>query len=201
MKRIFPRLSTIAFCLCALAAATPAGAMFLSESDGVARLSGSMEEGAAEKFREFLSQKRDKPIRVLWLYSPGGVVDEAVKIGELVRKAGLTTAVDGGAAYCDSGCTMVFVAGLRRHYVNADRVEEGLSGLSGLGFHLSRTRGDVRTPAMKSEKGSERMRAYYARMGVPGAYELCAKAAINTLFRPGGKLALATKVATSLAAP
>ena len=201
MTRPFARFARLALCLFALAAATPASAMFLSESDGVARLSGSMEEGAAEKFRAFLEQKRDRPIRVLWLYSPGGVVDESIKIGEMVRKAGLATAVDGGAAYCDSGCTMVFVAGVRRHYVNADRVEEGLAGLSGLGFHLSRTRGDARTPAMKSAKGSDRMRAYYARMGVPGAYELCAKAAINTLFRPGGRMALATRVATSLAAP
>lgn len=195
------RVAAIVVALTAFAAPGPARAMFLSESDGVARLSGSMEEGAAEKFRAFLAQKRDRPIRVLWLYSPGGIVEEAVKIGEAVRAAGLTTAVDGGSAYCDSACTMVFVAGLRRHYVNADRVEEGLAGLSGLGFHLSRMRGDARTPPMKSEKGSERMRAYYARMGVPAAYELCARAAINTLYRPGGRTALATKVATSLAAP
>lgn len=182
-------------------AATPACALFLSESDGVAKLTGAMEEGSAEEFRAFLAMKRDKPIRVLWLYSPGGIVDESIKIGDMVRKAGLATAVDGASAYCDSGCTMVFVAGVRRHYVNADRVEEGLAGLSGLGFHLSRTRGDARNPAMKSAKGSDRMRAYYARMGVPAAYDLCAKAAINTLYRPGGGVALATRVATSLAAP
>ncbi|MBL8590482.1 MAG: hypothetical protein JNK46_18245 [Methylobacteriaceae bacterium] len=191
----------VAVCAVAVLACGPARALHLSEQGGVAYLSGSIEEGAADRMRDFLAQKRAQPIRILYLYSPGGMVSEAIAIGDMIRKAGLATAVDAGRAYCDSACTMVFAAGVRRHYVNADRMEEGLAGHFGLGFHLSRTKGDARTPAMKSEAGSDKMRAYYARMGVPRAIDLCQRAAINTLYRPGGRTALAMGIATSLAAP
>ncbi len=186
----------------ASAVASPAQAVYLSESNGVATLQGALVEGDADRFKAFLAAPRAVPIRVLYLSSPGGRVNAGIAIGRQVRVARLTTVVDASAARCDSACTYIFVGGVNRHYVNGDSVYEGFSGNSGLGFHPAHRKGaTVRDDATLLEAGSERARSHYAAMGVPRAAELMDKAAFNTLFRPNGRTALQLRIATSLAAP
>lgn len=179
----------------------PAQAIYLSESGGVARLSGTFEKDDEKIFAQFLAQKRATPLHTLWLESRGGAVYPAMSIGQLVRKAHLATAMRADAASCDSSCTLVFVSGVRRHYVNGNSVFEGTSSLSGLGFHSANVRGDAVRPATKSHEATAEMGKFYRNMGVSGASDLMDRASITTVYRPSGATALKSRIATSLAAP
>jgi hypothetical protein len=180
-----------------------AHAMYMSESNGIATLQGPITDEDAAKFKEFLAQPRAVPLRVINLSSSGGRVDAGISIARQVRQAKLATVVDAASATCDSACTYIFVAGIRRHYLNSDYVSEGLSGgRGGLGFHPAHRKGaSARDVATAGELGSSRARQHYADMGTPRAAELMDKAAFNTLYRIGGQTALALKIATSLSPP
>lgn len=182
-------------------AATPAAALTLRESDGAALLRGSIEKGDAKELAAFLEKPRTAPLRVIWLESGGGSLAEGILMAKEIRKAGIATAVDATGAYCDSACTFLFVAGARRHYVGGDRVFEGLSGLTGLGFHVASIRGDRVRVTMLSDTGTQDMAAFYREFGVPGAADLAQRAMFNAMFRPNGATALKLGVATSLAPP
>jgi hypothetical protein len=183
------------------AAASTAAAMHLTESNGQATLSGSIEPGDGERFKAFLAQPRSVPLRVLWLASGGGQITASIEIARLVRQARLATAVRATRSTCDSGCTFIFVAGARRHYVGGDGVMEGLSGFSGLGFHSSSIRGDAARMTTRSEQGNQRMLAFYREMGVPAAADLAQRAPFNGMYRISGQTALRMKIATSLQEP
>ncbi|MDR6870862.1 hypothetical protein J2Y55_001870 [Bosea sp. BE125] len=196
---------------CAIAAAgllagffvltSPARAIWLSESGSVATLSGPFATGDETIFKAFLDKPRSQPIRVLYLSSAGGKINPAMAIGRMVRNAGITTVVDADSASCASACTYVFVAGVRRHYVNGGNVTEGMNARNGLGFHPVHRDGGRNEGKTFSDKGSERVRAYYAQMGTPRAAELMDKAAFDTFYRPNGQTALTLRIATSLSAP
>ena len=175
--------------------------VLIDRGNGVAELRGRFDTGDEKLFAQFLAQPRAQKIRVLWLHSPGGILSSGLAIGQIVRRSGIATAVDGNAAYCDSACTLVFVAGRQRHYVNAQDIMEGQASLTGLGFHGSFTRGNAINPAMRSDEGTRQMIAYYRAMGSPGAVELMRRAAISTLYRPNGATALKLRIATSLRGP
>jgi hypothetical protein len=187
--------------LAGLVSIPPAQAIWLSESGQTAWLTGSFETGDDDKFRAFLAQPRAQPIRVLYLSSHGGKITPAFEIGRMVRKAGITTAIQADSAVCSSACTFVFAGGVRRHNVNGNAVFEGMTSMSGLGFHPAHRPGDRVQASTMSDTGTSRIRAFYAEMGMPRASELMEKAAINTLYRPGGQTSLNLKIATSLTAP
>ncbi len=187
---------------CWLFAIMPASAIVLIErGNGHAELRGRFDTDDEKVFQEFLARPRAQRIRVLWLHSPGGILSSGLAIGRIVRRSGIATAVDGAKAYCDSACTLVFVAGARRHYVNGQGVMEGQASLTGLGFHGSFTRGNAINPAMRSDRGTREMTAFYRAMGVSGAVDLMQRAAISTLYRPNGATALRLRIATTLVAP
>lgn len=179
----------------------PASAIWLSETGSVATLTGPFVMGDDAVFKAFLEKPRPQPLKILYLSSGGGKVGPAVAIGRMVRRAGLATVVDADAAACSSACTLVFVAGVRRHYVNGDHVAEGMSARNALGFHPAHRAGGRRDGNTHSEKASERIRRYFAEMGTPRAAELMDKAAFNSFYRPNGQIALALHIATSLSAP
>lgn len=178
-----------------------AAGIYLSENGSVARLQGSFEAGDEKTFEEFLKKPRAQKISVLYLYSYGGTITSAAKIADMVRKAGLITAVRAMDDVCDSACTLVFAGGVRRHYIGGEGVMEGNSSRTGLGYHPARQIVNVAEGSHLSEGGSNRLREIYARMGCPGASDLMRRAAINTVFRPSGATALKMRIATSLAAP
>jgi hypothetical protein len=182
--------------------AFPASAIWLSENGATATLTGSIETGDDAVFRAFLDRPRAQPIRVLYLSSHGGKLTPAFEMGRMIRKAGIVTAVQADSSVCSSACTFIFAGGVRRHNVNGNSVFEGMTSLTGLGFHPShRESGNRVHSSMLSETGTERMRKFYAEMGMPRATELMEKAAINTLYRPGGQTSLTLRIATSLSAP
>jgi hypothetical protein len=199
---MFERAVVVSFGLSLAAITTPVHAIYLSESNGVAYLQGSIVDGDDARFKAFLEQPRAVPIRILQLASSGGRVDAGLGIARQVRAAKLTTVVDAASATCDSACTYIFVAGVKRHYVNSANVFEGFSGQAGLGFHPAHRRAaSSRETATLGTIGSDRARQHYAAMGTPRAAELMDKAAFNTLYRINGQTALQLRIATSLSPP
>lgn len=73
------------------------------------RLTGDFTEGLAERVAVTLAAHPQ--VTRLTLDSDGGLVDEAVTIGQLVRKRGLSTHVPDA---CASACTLVFLQGQAR---------------------------------------------------------------------------------------
>jgi hypothetical protein len=179
----------------------PAHAIYLTESNGAAYLSGAFDRGDEVVFAKFLAQPRARPIRTIWLDSRGGTLVSAMIIGMMARRARLTTAMRADSGVCDSACTLVFAGGVRRHYVNGNSVFEGLSSQSGLGFHGANIRGNAAQAPIKSNTGTALMNRYYATMGMPAVANLIAQSAINTVYRPSGATALRLRIATSLAEP
>jgi hypothetical protein len=195
--RAFALAAAIAIAACPFAAQ----AITLSESGTTARLSGPIETGDDALFQAFLAKPRPKPLKTLVLASPGGSITPGMVIGLLVRTAKLATVVDADNSACSSACTFVFAGGVQRHYVNGDNVFEGSASFYGLGFHPARQQPAFNQPSTYSAEGVQRMRQYYARMGMPGASDLMERAAINTMFRPNGQTALRLKIATTLQPP
>ena len=71
----------------------------------------------------------------------------SVELATLIRREKIITAVDASRTHCDSGCTLAFVAGVRRHYIHGETIQEGLSGpYYGLGFHPPHLRAVGRIP-------------------------------------------------------
>lgn len=100
--------------------AQPATALtFEPSSDGsIIRLNGPIENGDAEKFRQFLGP--DYVARhglrfgaTLYLNSPGGSVVAGMELANAIREAGLMTHVSADSG-CYSACTFVFLGGIRR---------------------------------------------------------------------------------------
>lgn len=173
----------------------------MAENGSVATLSGFFENGDEVRFKALLDRPRAAPLRVLYLNSPGGALKAGLDIGRLVRRAGLTTAVEADRHVCDSACTLAFAGGVRRHYVNGARIFEGMTAMTGLGFHPAWRRGNAVNPSLKSDEATSQVRAFYAEMGMPRAAELMDRAAINSMYRPSGRTSLALGIATSLSAP
>lgn len=199
-SRLLARLGTIALAVAVSAAASPvAQAAWLSADGPVATLRGAIEMGDADAFKTLL--RAHPGIRLLRLDSLGGSVQGAIALGEVVRGARLTTVVDAARDICDSACTMIFAAGVRRHFLNADATQEGFTGHSGLGYHRSYDRGTRVEPSKLSARGERLMHDYYRRMGAAAATTLALRGSISTLWRPNGQTALRLGLATSLAPP
>lgn len=183
-------------------AAYPARAtVYLSERGSRVYLSGEFEPGDDQRLAALLAQPRIRRIEVIYLDSFGGSIVAGIRIGRLIRKAGLATAVDAAAARCDSACTLIFAGGVRRYYVGGAAVFEGTSGRGGLGYHPAHVRDPAWTRASYSDKGTGMMAAFYREMGQPRAAELMAKAGFSTIYRPSGATALSLRIATSLDEP
>ena len=107
--------SRVCFCLtsfCMILGLTSipklAAASEFSENGTSAYLTGQIVDGDDAKFMEFLHRPRTAPLKVLYLSSFGGRVDEAISISRQVRAAHIATAVDATGARCDSACTLIF---------------------------------------------------------------------------------------------
>lgn len=75
-------------------------------------LSGPIEDGDALRFRGFIAGLGGE-IPPIALHSPGGLVKEAIAIGERVRQLNLNTLVLPGA-YCFSSCPYILAGGVER---------------------------------------------------------------------------------------
>jgi hypothetical protein len=175
------------------------------ERAGAVKISGSIRIGDDVRFAELLARPRTTPLRVVHLHSGGGRVSVAARIGRAVRRAGLSTAVN-GAERCESACTLIFAAGRQRHYFNIrgipDRLERPRSReLGGLGYHGGSDANATGLGRRPDPRVTANMIGFYHEMGVSSAGEFVQKAANDEMFRVSGATALARGIATSLLPP
>lgn len=80
--------------------------------DGAALISGTIAEGDARRFVDWL-QSLPEPPSAFALHSPGGVVDEALRIGRAIRATERPVVIDAGAV-CFSACPYILAGGFER---------------------------------------------------------------------------------------
>jgi hypothetical protein len=104
--------------------AGPGWSITISDTGRKIHISGEIRPGLSDALREVLDAT--PAVERLELESPGGSVPEGLALAGLVEKYSLNTAVK---TYCDSACTLIFVAG------NERVLEAGAE----LGFHRCRS--------------------------------------------------------------
>lgn len=80
---------------------------------GMLLLEGTIQQGSADRLSAELAE-RGEYVKSIALNSPGGIVQEALAMGELIRVGGYTTSVANGAL-CASSCPLILAAGVERH--------------------------------------------------------------------------------------
>lgn len=90
-------------------------------------------------------------VRVVSLNSPGGHLEPAMEVAEIIHSLGLATYVD---RFCASACTVVFLAGRERWLAPGAR----------LGFH------QAHAPGFSTADADAVLRAAYERFALPQAF-------------------------------
>ena len=153
------------------------GFVFFTRHDGDARSTGGLRQrprtvlavsgefgpAAASWFRGKLDEAKLRPGDTVAFSSPGGHVDQALIIGEILRSRGLKAAVATYDAegrmrpsYCASACVLAYAGGT---------VRIGVPG-SALGVHRFRTDGSGRDPVAETQRTAGVILGYMTRMGV-----------------------------------
>jgi hypothetical protein len=129
-------------------------------------VSGTIGAAAASWFRDRLDQAHLVKGDVVVLSSPGGDLDQAIIIGEVIRSRGLLTAVGNvdrsghiQPSYCASACVLAYAGGSSRI---------GVAG-SMLGVHRFVTTSPGRDPVAETQRTAGVVLSYLTRMGVSSA--------------------------------
>lgn len=126
-------------------------------------VSGTIGPAAASWFRDRLEEAHLTAGDVVLLSSPGGNLDQALIMGEIIRSRGLVTAV--GIAdpsgrvrpsYCASACVLVYAGGKTRYGVEGSR----------LGVHRFVTTAPVSDPVADTQRVAGIVLGYMTKMGV-----------------------------------
>ncbi|WP_334511784.1 hypothetical protein [Bradyrhizobium sp. AZCC 1693] len=126
-------------------------------------VSGTIGPAAATLFRDKLDQANLAAGDIVLLASPGGDLNQATIMGEIIRQRSLATAVGGAdalgrvkPAYCASACVLVYAGGKTRF---------GVLG-SALGVHRFVTTRPVDDPVAEAQRISGAVLGYMTKMGV-----------------------------------
>lgn len=129
-------------------------------------ISGTIGPAAASWFRDRLDEAHLTAGDAVLLSSPGGDLNQAVIMGEIIRSRGLVTAVgvaDAAGrirpAYCASACVLVYAGGKARY---------GIEG-SMLGVHRFVTTAAVPDPVADTQRIAGLVLGYMTKMGVSSA--------------------------------
>jgi len=124
---------------------------------------GQIGPAAATWLHEKLDETQLASGDVVLLSSPGGDLNQAMIMGEMIRSRGLATAVGTAdaagemrSAYCASACVLVFAGGKPRY---------GIKG-SMLGVHRFVTTTPVHDPVAEAQRVSGVVLGYMTKMGV-----------------------------------
>ena len=139
------------------------------ELDGAAQgrrtlsIKGEIGPAAANWFRERLDEAQLATGDIVLMSSPGGDLNQAAIMGEVIRSRGLVTAVGIADAsgrvkpsYCASACVLIYAGGKTRF---------GVPG-SGLGVHRFTTKKAIDDPVAEAQKISGAVLGYMTKMGV-----------------------------------
>ncbi len=126
-------------------------------------ISGKIGSASASWFRDRLSEARLAPGDAVLLSSPGGALNQAAIMGEVIRTHGLVTAVataDASGklrpAACASACVLVYAGGATRYGVAGSR----------LGVHRFTTSAPVSDPLAEAQRIQGMVLGYMTKMGV-----------------------------------
>lgn len=87
--------------------------LVLTQSDGTTyRLEGGISDGDAERLTDLILQAAPRPDTLI-LQSPGGSVADALALGRIIRREGITTQMLAGE-FCYSACPYLLAAGTTR---------------------------------------------------------------------------------------
>ena len=207
---LFPLKAAAFVAIGVLTAASAAKAdVEFQERGAVAYLnSHRLQPGDEETVQEFLDSPRAQSLRIIYMNSLGGNQRVGIAIGQMIRERGLDTGFHPGHGRCVSSCTIMFLGGVHRYYLDGGRVRDGVETRVGLGFHPPR----ITTPGEE-----DMMNQYYREMGAPGATSLRYRASPrDTLDQPfqgvgprdrrplyfaGSRTAIRAGVATSSSVP
>lgn len=179
-------------------------ALTMTAQGNTAFLSGPIIDDDETRFKKFITDPDNAQIKIIRLHSGGGRIHAARLIARMIRDKKLTTFVDAKTDNCASACTLLFSAGIKRHYINAQDIEDGLYGLRqttyGLGFHEGSNQKSSELNH-QSQRATETMMAAYDELGMPKAKELILLANPAWLYRLSSRTALKLGIATSINAP
>jgi len=130
-------------------------------------ISGTIGPAAASWFRERLDATHLAAGDIVLMSSPGGSVDQAIIMGEIIRSRGLATAVghidaagEVKPSYCASACVLVYAGGKPRL---------GVTG-SMLGVHRFVTAGGGEDdPVAETQRTAGMILSYVTKMGISPA--------------------------------
>ena len=127
---------------------------------------GKIGAAAAGWFRDRLDEAHLAAGDTVLMSSPGGDLNQAMIIGEIIRSRGLATAVGTVDAsgqvrpsYCASACVFVYAGGKSRYGVEGSR----------LGVHRFVTAVPGRDPVAETQRTTGMVLNYMTRMGVSSA--------------------------------
>jgi hypothetical protein len=162
-------------------------------NDGRLIATGTIVPGAADAFAAEIG-KRGGYVKTVVLHSPGGSVQDALKIGRLIRERKFNTEVADGS-YCASSCPLIFAGGVER--IAGPKAAIGVHQVSALTAAPNASMADGMSSA---QRVSAEVQRYLRDMGVDGQVWVHAmETPANELFyfRPDELLAL--KLATARA--
>jgi hypothetical protein len=126
-------------------------------------ISGKIGVASASWFRARLDEANLAAGDTILMSSPGGSLDQAIIMGEIIRSRGLATAVgivDGSGSikpsFCASACVFVYAGGQPRL---------GVDG-SALGVHRFVSSGTAGDPVAETQRTTGMILSYLTRMGV-----------------------------------
>ena len=128
------------------------------ESGATWRLEGGISPGDAERIQDRIAEVQPRPERLI-LQSPGGSVQDALRLGRFLRQEGIGTEMLSGE-YCYSACPYLFAAGATRS------LEEGAQ----LGVHQHYFGKSTILPAFVAvediQRGQGEVMTYLDEMGI-----------------------------------
>jgi ATP-dependent protease ClpP protease subunit len=161
--------------------------MSFTFEDGLVKAIGTFEWDSSDKFRTFLTdqnkQSEDWNVPVL-LRSPGGDIEEALKIGHLIREHQMSTVTD---TMCASACTYTFMGGV--HRVAAEGTQYGVHQFYGnIVFTDYEKQVYSAKDLVEAQQRTSRLQNYATDMGVDNAVVALAlnTSPIPTEERPQG---------------
>jgi hypothetical protein len=126
-------------------------------------IKGEIGPAAAKWFRERVDEAQLAAGDMVLMSSPGGDLNQAAIMGEVIRSRGLVTAVGIADAagpvkpsYCASACVLVYAGG---------KIRCGVPG-SGLGVHRFTTTRTIDDPVAEAQKIAGAVLGYMTKMGV-----------------------------------
>lgn len=148
---------------------------FELQPGGTLLAEGTIDPGAAERFEREIAE-RGEYVATVSLDSPGGAVEDALRISRLIRQNGYATRVAEGAL-CASSCPLVMAGGVERH------AEEGAV----VGIHQVYGTGDGTMSAAhamaEAQQTTARIARHLSEMGIdPGFWLHALETAPDRLY-------------------